>query len=611
MSTALELELQLAEAELELLEMGQQSDGQTRAPIEQQDTPSTPNPAPTFGGETRDSDGYLINQHEVSGKDVFLNAATLGLADEVGAGVQAGLDKLTNWDGPSSFGERYDTRLREQQEGFAKYRAANPKTDVALNLAGGAFSGGASLANIPKLKELSLLPRALLGLGVASGEGALVGAASAPTGERMEGAKSGAVWGPAAKVVTGGLGQVFKGARTSIPDLGKGETFRPLNEAAPETFIGGFYRDHFGRSIGGGAIRQQTQKVIDRADKAVRDSDAKYHQNLFDTSTPASMKGTPVDISDPQVAFANLKKRWVEDGFNSVKNRDFKINDKDLINSVKTKVDDPALEEYTPALVKALNHKVGNKMERDSISPTGPKYRGKGVGVEKVPNTAADTGRIQGADLMEARNSFRIKANALSDTGEDALKKASLSAAAREIDEIIKKQLADTDPAALKAFEDELANYGRFTQLTKAMVKAGKSEADLPTPKQVASTFGTGNKVASGVAPHQSLTKTELKVNAELAEVAKKAKMAMPARTGGVQQAATAALTGHTVTPANASLGYKAAVGAAIAKQAGLEGTQRAIAGQLLGQKELEAALRNSTLGASRANAAYDYQEQR
>jgi hypothetical protein len=424
----------------------------------------------------------------------------------------------------------------------------------------------------------------------------------------MEGAKQGAYMGPLFKGATGTLGQVFKGARTSFPDMKSGDDFIPANVAAPDSWLGGMMRDTVGRGLGGGNIRKQTQRVIDKAEKELTDSDAVYAEKLFRSSAPDSMNPADIDMSDPQRTFAGIKEGWNKHGFDSVKDNTFKVDDKKLTESIIDAVDDPALQDYAPALKQAISAKVGSKMRRDDVPPpSSNQFRSKGVGVERVPPTKSDTGEISGEDLMEARNFFRRKISDLGDSSEARLQGAAYAKAASKIDQQIREQLEVINPAALESFEKELADYGRYTVLRGGMAKAGKVEADLPTPKQIMASMGSDDKVAAGIAPHQALSKTELKTNAGLTEAVKKAKEAMPSRTGGVQQVAQAGIVGGLASAGEAPVGMWPALGASILKPASLESTQRLLTGQLPYQKMLEDILRRGTVGASREAAGHDY----
>ena len=136
--------------------------------------------------------------------DMTEQGVGLGFADEAGAGIGAGVDKLLGrTDEP--FGDVYRQHLSERQETNQGFREDHPVAALAAEVAGSlptAAVGGAVTA----ASKLPLLARALIGGSVGGGA---YGAGSSAPGERAEGAALGAGLGAGLGAAGVGVGKAI------------------------------------------------------------------------------------------------------------------------------------------------------------------------------------------------------------------------------------------------------------------------------------------------------------------------------------------------------------------------------------------------------------------
>lgn len=121
--------------------------------------------------------------------------ATLGFADEIGAGLSA----ATKWPfGDKSLGSQYDTALQDERANLSAARR-----DYPTLFAGGEITGSAlPISKIAKLVSALKVPALLKSLGIGATAGGLTGAGSSEgdltnrAGEAATGAATGAILGP-------------------------------------------------------------------------------------------------------------------------------------------------------------------------------------------------------------------------------------------------------------------------------------------------------------------------------------------------------------------------------------------------------------------------------
>jgi len=205
-----------------------------------------------------------------------LHGASLGSLDEIVGAISA-VPALVP--GGQSPGEAFTKGRGQFNAEIEDFSNRNPKTALGLQIGGGLASGVGAPAALGALRGGGKLATFLKGLGVATGEGAFAGAASAEPGSRGAGAAGGAALGavfgtagPAisstARAVKGGTKGLFnlikrtlqgtKKARPSATSIETGveganalaeEILRPDTNFNPETL--------FGNEFVSGSIRRQ------------------------------------------------------------------------------------------------------------------------------------------------------------------------------------------------------------------------------------------------------------------------------------------------------------------------------------------------------------------
>lgn len=166
---------------------------------------------------------------------------SLGFADELAGGINAGIEKLTGYDvsdlgnirrsemAGKPYSDIYDQRLRQIREANLASEKANPKTAMVSDIAGSMIAPGAAMGAASKLPMLARLgTQAAIGAGTGVIEGA--GRADSPEGllsadTAKKAALSGAIGGVGAPIgdlgVSMGSWSLRKGLRKA------GETFDP------------------------------------------------------------------------------------------------------------------------------------------------------------------------------------------------------------------------------------------------------------------------------------------------------------------------------------------------------------------------------------------------
>ena len=533
---------------------------------------------------------------------------SFGFADEAGSAIAA-LAAKTLGGSDEAFGDIYDQMMQSEQNKRKVYAEAHPKENMLLNIAGGIGSGGVGLAKtVGKLASGTLKEKAIKAAATGVGgalEGGVAGAGSADQGKRLEGAGEGAAWGGGGATVLGGLG---KAARAAADMLSKRRVdrslvspqgnFTPLN-IADEGWLGNAYRNLIGRAYGGGDITKQSKDVVRRADANLKSSDDELVSKVFRDSTPNSFNADDLDMSNPDAAFEQLNDAWKTNAFSEIKGSRLTLDEDELISGVLDQMDDPALRDYSPELIKDLKYYISPNLKREMIDP--PKEQAFKSGaygdVKPVPATASSRGEIDGEELLNARNKLRMEINAAGNEPKDRLKKAAYSKTVEQIDKIIRPQLSDVD---LAAFDADLSGYRKFNILADAKSRGARTGEEAFTPKQLqsAATVGKGREAAEGTVPFQQEARAETVRNAALTKAAAKARERTPPQSSGIQQAIQTSMLGGPLT-ALSGLGFTPAaaaatapLGAATANILARPNTQRILAGQTAPQEAAAKALR-------------------
>jgi len=164
-----------------------------------------------------------------------LQGATFGFGDEVVAGGAALLAPLTGQGQGKDLGERYRAYLGRERGRLGEFRKTNPIAAYGSEIAGAiptAIIGGGQLAG----RGATIGQRALSGMAVGSGQGAVYGGGAADE-NRLKGA---AVGGTTGAVLGGGFPYIGRGLQKAGRVIGIGKTPRgiaPLSRALADDDI--------------------------------------------------------------------------------------------------------------------------------------------------------------------------------------------------------------------------------------------------------------------------------------------------------------------------------------------------------------------------------------
>tara|TARA_R110000824_G_C15215006_1_gene677037 strand:+ start:1206 stop:3455 length:2250 start_codon:yes stop_codon:yes gene_type:complete len=208
--------------------------------------------------EAEIASGNWTSEDSLAGALIFIEGATLGWSDEIGAGLASLAFAATTDETQEEAYARLKANYDAMQEGFAERQ---PIAATGLEFAGALVSPVAKLGAAKSLTGL---------IGRAATEGAIYGAGKAETGAdagelALEAAMGGA-FGGAGGAVFGMPAWLLK--RKIASPLDTPEGFKPLTLAADkdkssEAILQSFYRDVIGPSFGGaGIIRAQEEKIV-------------------------------------------------------------------------------------------------------------------------------------------------------------------------------------------------------------------------------------------------------------------------------------------------------------------------------------------------------------
>jgi hypothetical protein len=426
----------------------------------------------------------------------------MGGSDELGAGIAAGVAKLTGDE--KDYGAIYDEMMGGLSDERKAYTEAHPGEALGLNVAGGLLTGGLGASKAlgtQAVKNAPKLAKALAASGVGATEGGIAGALSADQGKRGKGAAEGAGLG----AIIPGLGQVGK---LGVDKLSKS---RDISEGV----VGEIYRDVIGESFGGGRIRDVAQESIGKAEKKVRlltkaakrvkeggkakikrseqvirqqKDDAveglnkNSRQEAFDASTPQRL---PPEVRQeiaelpPQDAVDVLQAHWTKQGFSEAKAKTFTLDADAFERQMKNVLNDsPSLREAAPNFVRDLMGDFNKAFKRDpDIVTPGAGMPGVTSTVTKAVAKPAPTGVMQGDELMELRNKYARDAN----TTGDSLKRAAYQKIKTRIDNMITDQLDGED---LARYQDDMSRWESFSTLRNATGKAANRKGGDFTPDE-------------------------------------------------------------------------------------------------------------------------------
>lgn len=562
--------------------------------MDAQQTEPTPEPAAQPEGMTETTDRGI--------GQALLGGLTAGFGDELVGAARAGIDVLTGANRPYDFGEGVSQETQPLSETYAMYRDEARDIDRQF----GEESPGLSTALRVGAAFANPLNRVLPGLGATGGagsrlaqsavrgaaEGALAGfgEGEGTLEEQLQaagqGARTGAMFSAGLTGIGGGLGRALSNRRVRQRLDQQGGGFMPLS-LADDGVIGNIYRDTIGRAWGGkGVLKAQERPFVEAADEAVdragsflerslKQSDDNVVSAAINRSIPSTMpakEASRIRNLDPQDAEAAISKWFRDDGFKSVKGRDF-VFDPQLRSRISDMLDaSPELKNEVGSalgsiddLNKALNPRTGDSIAGDA--------------------------------LMEIRNTFARTANAPM----PSLRGLGNRTVAQEFDAMIGRQLGTDSPEFL-GYIDELASWGDKQALSKSARQARKAGTDI-TARQLgrnAPDRGTLQNIARDARTEQVGLKRASK---EAVDTAKEARKELRSRTtvdrpSGLSSLLTTAALGGVAAITPLGLIGTVPAGVGVARLATTKPVQRAVAGQTGWQRAMANALRKGDYAA-------------
>lgn len=509
-------------------------EAQTRADIVNKHVTNVQN-QPSFSSGEPEKQGFVETALGAAG--ALGQGGTLGFADEIGSGLYAaGRSALTD----ETFGDVYDRAMGYNKENREEFFDENPVSSVALNIAG-ALPMALKTAPILAQKGATMLPhvlktspyaRSLLGYtGLGAVEGGVYGMGAADTFEEgvenlPENMLTSAAFGAGGKVAGDALGAGYNALtrRRLAQELGKGDEFIPIGEAVGDenSWLKGYASNL--EKVWGSKIPEQKAKLLqrirptlsnavkkaERGSQLAKEQAAAFKQRVGTGTTNKYRKGVTQleDIADagkraelegfqkkairaaepdilseeaekalltanPQQAAEILRGEWV-DGFKVVKGRKFHLSPAKITKDAMKEIDVRGLDDYSAGILDTLETKL----------------------------KSSGTGWLAGADLMEARNTFRVAINEMKDKGASAQQREAFSRVASSIDDAIESQL---DPVARKVFREELTAWGNYQTMRGAAGRAAARKQGYFEPSDWISEkkLAQGRRVQEGTAPLQ------------------------------------------------------------------------------------------------------------
>jgi len=265
------------------------------------------------------------------------------------------------------------------------------------------------------------------------------------------------------------------------------------------------------------SLAAQEQKTAQQAAMAAVDTaNQEFRDVAAATSTPqsmapdavASLKGKPpLDVNK------SLSEAW-KDGFGMVKNRDFKVDPDEILKNAMDDIDTQGLKDHASeitAIIKNKLHATVGTVPNPRLAGI-PKHQHEQVAkAGKFPERVS-SGVITGADLMESRNALRLVINDMSnDSGSSAIKIEAFRRAAKEIDDVIEKQLkAEGGDELVNAFKAERESWGNATSFKDSSLKAVDARQGMFEPKDYLQTkkIAQPRRASQGDAPNQRAAMT-------------------------------------------------------------------------------------------------------
>ena len=239
--------------------------------------------------DVRGLGGALLKGSLAGFGDEFVGAARTGLdmlLPETGADRIA--REIAGADNAQSLADAYRMHRDDARASDKEFERENSKTAIAANILGGVAS--------PLNKVAPGFGSSRMGATARGGaEGALAGYGESEDGNVLRSVLTGAAFGGGAGFGLSSVGHMF-GRTSGIDDLDvkmpDGSTrFKPLNLAADDDSLAGrAYRNTFGRSSGGGKLRNQEQPWLDDAAADVKNARVELDARKLDLGESARVE---------------------------------------------------------------------------------------------------------------------------------------------------------------------------------------------------------------------------------------------------------------------------------------------------------------------------------
>jgi hypothetical protein len=445
----------------------------------------------------------------------LLKGQTMGFGDEIAGAGRAALDYLapSSWgEDTQSFGDKYRMYRDDARATDKQFQEKNPGVALTAELAGGILSPVNKVA--PGFGSTGGIGTRLA-QSVARGgaEGAVYGAGESE-GNLLSDVATGAGTGAAVSGLLTGAGGILGrtlSKRRIEEDLIKPDgSFLPVHLADKEHGLGEFYRNTIGTiPYAKGKLREQEKPFLEAAQTRLDDISERWRQNkeavgdTYNTAVetikankeaalPAAKQAAKnrvaresgkfmqqtylealppharevlaqVDTANPRQVEEAVSNWWTNNGFREVKDNTFTWRgdvDSGLLSSIREKLSqdpDLAIEAF-----KSIPN-LQSMAEKLRLSGGAGKSMVPMDYIEQMLQSSQTTG-ISGDALMALRNQFAMASNKGS-TGRAP------RAIANEIDDFIRAQLKEKDPALVQQFNDQLGTYTTALTLKNVLRK--------------------------------------------------------------------------------------------------------------------------------------------
>lgn len=365
--------------------------------------------------------------------DPFVQGTTFGFADEMRGAVQGGLAAMQGGD----FGSTYDQVVDESRNALDQERRVNPVGSIAAEIAGAIPTGMAAGGQL--VRGATTGSRALSGLAVGAGQGALYGAGAADQ-NKVEGA---AIGGALGGVVGGVAPYIGQAARRLVSPAPANAT----QSAAARTMA----REGVTLSAGQRTGSKGMQYLESELGKGAAENLMEQQAEEF-TGAVLRRIGVEANRATPEVvegAYRSIGQQF--DNLAMVTNTPF---DTTLQNNLLNVASDYVSNAGTPApVVENMVNRIGELARQNGGRLTGQAYQEMRSTIGRLSRSAEPTTRMALRELQDA------------------------------LDDGVERHL---NGQTLQAWRDARRAYQNFLVVERAVTSAGeKAAAGLITPAQI------------------------------------------------------------------------------------------------------------------------------